>query len=126
MSIRAQRFPRAVLAASAALFVFACGGDRPESTEASSATMFPPALKTNSDDPDAALPSSVVVGPCTPGAWVPCHMWYRDLFGKLQCPMSTALCRPDGLATYECGAWRMTPEGPQPLDAGADADLLDE
>lgn len=104
----------------------ACGGDRPQSTDAFSATMSPPALETTSNDPDAALPSTVIVGPCTPGEWVPCRMYYRDLTGKVQCPMSAALCRPDGTATYPCGEWVQTPEGPRPRDAGTDADLLDE
>jgi hypothetical protein len=105
--------------------LFACGDDRPASTDALSATMLPPALET-SNDPTAPLPSTVVEGPCTPGDWVPCHMWYRDGNGKLQCPMSVALCRPDGLATYPCGAWTRTPDGPRLLDGGADAELLNE
>lgn len=107
-----------------ALLLAACGDERPESTDALSAMALAPSV--GASPASDALPSSVVVGPCTPGAWVPCHVYYRDLDGRLQCPMSLALCRPDGKETYECGAWVDTADGPRPRDAGTDVEVVNE
>lgn len=84
--------------------------------------MLPPSVRAAGDE----IPSSVVPGPCTPGTWVPCHYYYRDLEGHLQCPMGLALCKPDGTSTYECNAWIDTPEGPRPREGSSALDLRDE
>lgn len=107
-----------------AALLFACGDERPESTDGHSLSV--PAPSTAATPASDALPSTIVPGPCKPGDWVPCHVYYRDIDGHVQCPMSLALCRPDGLETYECGAWVETEDGPRPRDAGADVQVINE
>ena len=100
---RAASLVCAALATVCVAGLIGCGGSdgRPDPS---------PSVETNEPDTSFAALSSGGAPVCEPHAYRECHHYYRDDEGRLQCPMSYAICSEYG-QWLSCGLYHFKSDG---------------